>query len=216
MKLVKVVTVAEVEKLTLEERGLLLTGIVCLEEGVAFDESKLPASVAKLYGAVEYEKAKSDRRSEIGRATGKLGGNPALKKKKPKPSTPAVKPESQNPTVASVINGLDAGEELKQALRDFSEMRTKMRKPLTAKALCMAIRELRKLSPDEQVQIQIVNQSVMKGWQSFYDLKEPDRTSTNPNSRPASESEITDLQHEYELGALNLDELFSRRKQKEG
>ena len=62
--------------------------------------------------------------------------------------------------------------ELHDALLAFEEMRKKMKKPLTERAKQLALSNLRKLSASEQVQIEIVNQSVLNGWQAFYALKE--------------------------------------------
>lgn len=183
----------EVGKLSLEDRGRLFTGILCLMHEIPFDKEKLPASVATMYAIMAHDKTREEQALQKARENGRMGGNPNLKKKKPQP-VPA-EPKTPKPTVASVIANLDAGDELKEALRDFVEMRTKMRKPLTEKALCMAIRELRKLAKDEPTQIEIVNQSVMNGWQSFYELKaaDPQRSKYGPNGVALAAERSTDL-----------------------
>ena len=60
---------------------------------------------------------------------------------------------------------------MRVALQHFVESRQKMRKPLTAYALELAIKKLNKLSSDENEQIAIINQAVANGWQGFYPLK---------------------------------------------
>ena len=58
------------------------------------------------------------------------------------------------------VSALDA------ALNDFAEMRKKMRKPLTDRALALTLSELEKLAPgDDEKKIAILNQSIQRGWQ---------------------------------------------------
>lgn len=76
-------------------------------------------------------------------------------------------------TISSVLNSYaPVGSELHNALIEFKEMRTKMKKPLTVRALKMALNELDKLSAgDELTKIAIVDQTLERGWQKFYELK---------------------------------------------
>ncbi len=64
------------------------------------------------------------------------------------------------------------------ALNDFAEMRKKMRKPLTDRALSLTLAELEKLAPgDDEKKIAILNQSVQRGWQGVFPLRdEPKQT----------------------------------------
>ena len=69
------------------------------------------------------------------------------------------------------------------ALNDFAEMRKKMRKPLTDRALSLTLSELEKLAPgDDEKKIAILNQSIQRGWQGVFPLKEdpkaPKKTAT--------------------------------------
>lgn len=76
-------------------------------------------------------------------------------------------------TITMVLNAYaPSGSELRNALNEFKEMRSKMKKPLTVRALKQALNQLDKLSGcDEMTKIAIVDQSLNKGWQSFYELK---------------------------------------------
>lgn len=59
-----------------------------------------------------------------------------------------------------------------QAFRDFKEMRVKIRKPLTERAIGMIHTELEKLAPgNDDVKILILNQSVMNSWPGVFPLK---------------------------------------------
>ena len=59
------------------------------------------------------------------------------------------------------------------ALNDFAEMRKKIRKPLTDRALALTLSELEKLAPgDDEKKIAILNQSIQRGWQGVFPLKD--------------------------------------------
>ena len=69
------------------------------------------------------------------------------------------------------VSALDA------ALKDFEEMRKKMRKPLTDRALALTLSELEKLAPgDDEKKIAILNQSIQRGWQGVFPLKDEHKT----------------------------------------
>ena len=71
----------------------------------------------------------------------------------------------------------DLPDELKDAMTDFEEMRTKMRKPLTDRGRKLLITKLTKLASDgngnidTQLAVKIVEQSLERSWTSFYEIK---------------------------------------------
>ena len=77
--------------------------------------------------------------------------------------------KSTKSEINEVLSRID-NEELRKALYSFSEMRKRLRKPLTARALELLVAKLRTMSVDEGEQTEIVNQSVMHSWQGFYPL----------------------------------------------
>ena len=71
------------------------------------------------------------------------------------------------------VSALDA------ALNDFAEMRKKMRKPLTDRALALTLSELEKLAPgDDEKKIAILNQSIQRGSQGVFPLKDEHKTTS--------------------------------------
>lgn len=56
-------------------------------------------------------------------------------------------------------------------LKEFEDMRTKMKKPMTDKAKTILANKLKDLSGDPNTQIKIIEQSILKGWTSVYPLK---------------------------------------------
>lgn len=61
--------------------------------------------------------------------------------------------------------------ELKDALKDFIDMRKTIKKPMTTKALELLIRNLNKLTNLKEEKIEILNQSIEHSWQTVYPLK---------------------------------------------
>lgn len=74
-------------------------------------------------------------------------------------------------TVNSVIAEYTESQDLQDALHDFVDMRTKVRKPLTVRAIKLSLNELDKLALDDVTKIAIVNQSIMYNWLTFYKLQ---------------------------------------------
>lgn len=58
------------------------------------------------------------------------------------------------------------------ALKEFYKSRTAFKKPLTARALKLNLNALVSLSSNRDEQLAIVNQTIQKGWKSFYQLPE--------------------------------------------
>lgn len=62
---------------------------------------------------------------------------------------------------------------LEIALDEFAKHRKAMKKPLTDKARELTLNELEKLAPgDDDMKIAILNQSIQRGWQGVFELKE--------------------------------------------
>ena len=55
---------------------------------------------------------------------------------------------------------------------DFEEFRKKIKKPLTDRAKQLILNQLNKLADTEQEMIDILNQSIMNGWQGVFELKQ--------------------------------------------
>lgn len=72
-------------------------------------------------------------------------------------------------TYVSIIDAYTQDDELKASLSDFVEMRKKM-KGFTTRALKLALNKLDEIALDDFTKIDIVNQSVMNSWKSFYPI----------------------------------------------
>lgn len=67
--------------------------------------------------------------------------------------------------------GFFDSDKLNSAFNDFLEMRKKIKKPATKRAIELLIKKLNSFSADESIQLQIIEQSVMNSWQDLYELR---------------------------------------------
>lgn len=97
--------------------------------------------------------------------------------KKVKEDTPeekankAINAITKDKDIKKVIKDF-AGNDLEMidALKGFYKSRSKLKKPLTARAFKLNLKELKRLSEDPKEQLAIIDQTIQKGWQSFYEL----------------------------------------------
>ena len=66
----------------------------------------------------------------------------------------------------------NADPQLDAAIKEFIKFRKGMKKPMTDHAIELLINKLNKLSSDTSEQIEILNQSMLNGWQGVFPLKE--------------------------------------------
>ena len=81
------------------------------------------------------------------------------------------KKEIKKKSFEDVFIEKNVSDEIKKVLNDFIDMRKTIKKPMTSKALELLIDKLRKMSNDKTIQIEILNQSIERGWQTVYPLK---------------------------------------------
>lgn len=68
--------------------------------------------------------------------------------------------------------------------KDFLEMRIKKRKPLTDRAVILNLNSIQKLSKgDERLATAICEQTIMRGWDGFFDLKETTETAKSTENK---------------------------------
>lgn len=67
-------------------------------------------------------------------------------------------------------------EKLNQTFLDYIDMRKKIKKPMTERAISLAMNKLSALSNgNHDIAIKILEQSIMNSWQGLFELKEPGR-----------------------------------------
>ena len=85
--------------------------------------------------------------------------------------------------------------ELQKAIVSFVEFRKGIKKPMTDHAIDLLIQKLKGMSTSPKVQVEIINQSIMNGWQGIFPLKEQQQTfgqRTKPVNGRRHEAEAVD------------------------
>lgn len=96
--------------------------------------------------------------------------------------------------------------DLLSALKGWQEMRIRMKKPLTEKAVELNLKDLQQLSGgDEQMMVAIVSQSIKRGWQGFYALKEAQAAPRRNDSMEDLINELSKLDRSIPEGNSHWD-----------
>ena len=155
----------------LDEKSQLLikeNNAYSLDEGKPLDDSRL----------VEMGKRQVRRtvdEQETNLSKDKLSKDKTSKDKliEDKPS----KKKSAKADLNGMIDSFTGNEELKDALKAFLDMRKSIKRPIqTEYAFKLALNKLKQLSDIDSIRIEIVNQSVVHNWQTFYALQNNYRT----------------------------------------
>lgn len=131
-----------------------------------------------------------------------------------KEEEPEQKPTSKYGSVKSQIENFTEDKEnftedkeLKDTLFEFIAMRKKIKKPLTEYGMHLLLRKLVKLSTDGTTQKEIVRQSIINGWQDFFELRK-----TTNGYKQKKEQPLPDW---YEKYKEQLNEHKSKSQDKE-
>lgn len=96
--------------------------------------------------------------------------------------------------------------DLLSALKEWQEMRIRMKKPLTEKAAELNLKDLQQLSGgDEPMMVAIVSQSIKRGWQGFYALKEAQAAPRRNDSMEDLINELSKLDRSIPEGNSHWD-----------
>lgn len=75
--------------------------------------------------------------------------------------------------------------EVQAAFRDFVAMRVKMRKPMTDRAIALAVGKLLEVAGDDpSAQVAAINRTIEHGWQTFYPDDRPAQTARSGTIHP--------------------------------
>ena len=121
----------------------------------------------------EMEKQALENQSQLNKKelnTKELNTKESNTKKKVK--SRSKKSESYDEILKSLNN-----KDLEDAFKEFINMRNEMKKPLTPYALELAIKELFRLSKNQEEMVAIVNQSIQNSWLGLFPLRKSNTTS---------------------------------------
>ena len=83
---------------------------------------------------------------------------------------------------------------LDTAVKEFITFRKKIKKPMTDHAVKLMLSKLNKLTSDTDEQVEILNQSILNGWQGIYPLKrEENKRGQNGIAIDESKDDLDDL-----------------------
>ena len=102
----------------------------------------------------------------------------ASRKKHVQEYVPVIQ-SNPNPIRESESESYTGDTRLDDALGEYKKMRKQIKKPMTDRAMELAVGKLQKMTTDIDEQIAIVNQSVMNSWQGLFPLKEEQKKETN-------------------------------------
>lgn len=72
----------------------------------------------------------------------------------------------------SLIGSYTEDADLQEALRDFAEMRKRIKKPMTERAWKLVLNKLDNIAPTTEAKIAVLNNAIEHCWQTIYPLKE--------------------------------------------
>jgi hypothetical protein len=79
---------------------------------------------------------------------------------------------NKNISIYSIFDSYSDNADLRQALRDYSQMRNKIKAPLTERAVTLLLNKLDALASTDDLKIKLLEQAIMSNWKSVYLLKE--------------------------------------------
>ena len=92
-----------------------------------------------------------------------------IKKEKGKKKT---KKEPTQTEIDEVVNAYTSNEELRTAIIEFVKFRKSIKRVMTTRALELLIKKLDRLANDDNTKIEILNESIMNGWNGIFPLKD--------------------------------------------
>ena len=146
----------------------IFTGLKMME--VMDDGTFYMSEVEKMLGS-ETTWAEKKRRQRLKQSEAKLleGGQCPTDVQEMSDKSKSKNKNKENKKKDDIFTDVPA--ELKEPFMEWVEMRKAIKKPvLTKNTVTRAINALKKLSPDTDRQIRIINQSIDHCWQSFYEL----------------------------------------------
>lgn len=78
---------------------------------------------------------------------------------------------------------------LDEALNEYVKFRKQMKKPMTKRAIQLAVKKLQNMSDSVDEQIAIIEQSIMNGWQGLFPLKEENKSKSKKQGQFYSDME---------------------------
>ena len=195
-----------IEHLTNEEKGILFNHLLLyvndknpvLEDRLILTAWK-PIELQLKRDLIKFEEVK-EKRSNAGKRSAEIRALQSVQKNSTNPtSVKSVQQSSTNPTdnvtvndnvtvTDNVINKEDKSKgvyfddlDIDVVFLDFLEMRKKAKKPATEKAISLLKEKLRRIAKNKKDAIEVIQNSLINNWTSFYPLKKLDNQTEPKN-----------------------------------
>lgn len=126
------------------------------------------------------EKGKSilhfDKMDYIKMSNGNIKNVTPIPNNKPNINTDNITDNKKNKgnktEIDALLENYTQNDEIITAMQEFLKMRKAMKKPATTRAVQLLLKTLDKLGDTDSEKLNIINQSIERGWQGFFEIKE--------------------------------------------
>lgn len=108
--------------------------------------------------------------------------------------------EKKQTNYDSIIKDYTTNQDLRNVLFEFVKMRQRIRKPLTNYALTLLTKRLDKMTDSADAKIDMLNQSIVNGWQDVYELKNQTRKEVKTDAEHVRRDQRNNETYERGIG----------------
>ena len=109
---------------------------------------------------------------------------------------------NKNISIYSIFDSYSDNTDLRQALRDYSIMRNKIKAPLTERAVTLLLNKLDALASTDDLKIKLLENATLSNWKSVYPLKEEKQQDKSKQGKPNKFHNFIQSEENQDLDAI--------------
>jgi len=109
---------------------------------------------------------------------------------------------NKNISIYSIFDSYSDNADLRQALRDYSIMRNKIKAPLTERAVTLLLNKLDTLASTDDLKIKLLENATLSNWKSVYPLKEEKQQDKSKQGKPNKFHNFIQSEDNQDLDAI--------------
>jgi hypothetical protein len=109
---------------------------------------------------------------------------------------------NKNISIYSIFDSYSDNTDLRQALRDYSIMRNKIKAPLTERAVTLLLNKLDALASTDELKIKMLENATLSNWKSVYPLKEERQQDKSRQGKPNKFHNFIQSEENQDLDAI--------------
>ncbi len=109
---------------------------------------------------------------------------------------------NKNISIYSIFDSYSDNADLRQALRDYSIMRNKIKAPLTERAVTLLLNKLDALASTDDLKIKLLENATLSNWKSVYPLKEERQQDKSRQGKPNKFHNFIQSEENQDLDAI--------------